>query len=182
MVRMIKPLFGLLIALLLFAPAQAGGWSVVILDSGGALDPNGPNGRTIEAGVPFTVGFTVLQHGNKPMRDLSPTLAFTSKSTNEKVSFKAQPEGKIGHYVATVSLPASGTWNWEIDAFGPVATMAPIDVIAPKITVSENQATAAPLTLPPLLPAGVFLVVLLSFAALLFLRRKRAFTQRTGRI
>jgi len=110
--------------------ALAGGWAVVTLDS----TPTG-----IQAGTAFEVGFTVLQHGRTPMGGLSPRLHFSQAAAARApglakggvLSFDARPEGKIGHYVASVTLPSDGTWNWEIEAFGAPAKMSALTVAAP---------------------------------------------------
>jgi hypothetical protein len=133
---MTKPMLGgvggllvaLLLALGLAGGASAGGWSVVVLDSESALI--GVD-RPIDAGAPFTIGFTVLQHGKTPVSGLSPKITLTSAALTESATFFAAAEGGPGHYVATITLPEAGTWTWQIDAFGPVATMAPLTVAAP---------------------------------------------------
>ncbi len=136
---------GIAVALALLLPltALAGGWAVVTLD-------RAPTG--IEAGKAFEVGFTVLQHGKTPVEGLSPKLVFSRVAAGrtpglakgETLSFNAQAEGKIGHYVASVTLPSDGKWNWEVDAFGPPHRMSALTVMVPaKAQPAVEQAQPA---------------------------------------
>lgn len=103
-------------AALTVAPLWAGGWAVVTLD---ALPTN------IIAGEPLTVGFVVRQHGRTPMIGITPAIMAQHVESGEKVTVTASPEGADGHYVATLTLPSGGVWQWVIndgfvtaDAFG----------------------------------------------------------------
>lgn len=137
--------------------ALAGGWSVVTLDRTPA---------DLQAGVPFTIGFVVLQHGKTPMEGLSPKItlikqdaadapnsvvpASTARKGEERIVVTATPEGQIGHYVATITLPSSGAWSWEIDAYGPVAKLSPLAVNAAPAKVAPDQTTSnAPIIAAP---------------------------------
>lgn len=114
----------LLVALLLASvsifPAFAGGWAVITLDE---LPVN------VVAGEPFTVGFTVLQHGRTPMMDLHPTITANLDKDADLV-INAESDGKPGHYAATITLPKEGEWQWSIQAF----TM---DQPMPKLSVAS---------------------------------------------
>jgi hypothetical protein len=131
-------------ALALVSGARAGGWSVVTLDSGSALDP--ASGQAIRPDEPISFGFMVRQHGNTPMAGLTPMITATSRDTGEAVTAQARAEGAVGHYVATLTLPSAGTWAWKIDAFGPIAEMTPIVVAAP--APAPAPAPAAPAAWP----------------------------------
>lgn len=159
-------LSGMLAAMALLGSAHAGGWSLTVLDSGGALDPTA-NEAGITTGAPFTIGFTVLQHGKTPVDGLTPRITATS-ATGETVSFNGQADGKPGHYVATLTLPTAGSWNWQIDAFGPPTVMAPIVVTSPAL-----PSTTAPATTPVALPLAALAVALALVAALLARRVRR---------
>lgn len=161
---------GLVVVAVLALPlsALAGGWSLVTLDS---------SPTNVQANTPFTVGFMVRQHGKTPMPDLAPTLvfirnaqaaapstatlvraAYAAKGEQDTVTFNARPDGAVGHYVATVTLPSEGTWTWQIDAFGPVAQMSPLQVgaaPAPKGAAEQPgvpQSTAVPAPVAGVLP------------------------------
>lgn len=102
-------LFGMLalLAALLAGPAGAlaGGWATVTLDSLPA---------EVRAGEAFEIGFTVRQHGDKPTNQVEPTVALTDPATKQSIYFKATQQGAAGHFVATVTVPAAGAWEWEI--------------------------------------------------------------------
>lgn len=163
--RLGSTIAALLLALGLAGVAGAGGWSVVVLDRESALI--GVD-RPVDAGAPFTIGFTVLQHGKTPVDGLTPRITLSS-AAGEGVTVFAEGEGGPGHYVATITLPEAGTWTWQIDAFGPIATMAPITVAAP-------APAPAPLTPAPALAlwgALAGLAIALLAVALLALRGRR---------
>lgn len=124
----ISMLIALLLALIVVIPVFAGGWAVITLDE---LPSN------IVAGQPFTVGFTVLQHGKTPMLDLQPTITANLNKEQELV-IDAKPEGKPGHYVATVTLPKEGDWQWSIQAFSMDQNM-PVLSVAAASTASTVQ-------------------------------------------
>ncbi|MGZ9164561.1 MAG: c-type cytochrome [Anaerolineales bacterium] len=118
----------LLLSLVFAIPVFAGGWAVITLDE---LPSN------IVAGEPLTIGFTVLQHGRTPMTDLEPTITARSPSS-EKTVFNAAPEGKPGHYVARITFPKKGTWEWSIQAFSMDQPM-PVLTVAARGAASESQ-------------------------------------------
>ncbi len=123
-------ILALLLSLLFVIPVFAGGWAVITLDE---LPSN------LVAGEPFTVGFTVLQHGKTPMTDLYPKITATLNKEQELV-MDAEPEGKPGHYVATMTLPKEGEWQWSIQAFTMDQKMPGLSVAAAS-TVSGSEPT-----------------------------------------
>jgi plastocyanin len=90
---------------LLATPALAGGWATVRLDQ--------PPGE-IPVGTPWRIGFTVLQHDVTPNSDVTPVIQAINKATGEVVTATARQDGPVGHFVAELTLPASGEWKWEI--------------------------------------------------------------------
>lgn len=125
-----------LMILMALAPglAQAGGWTVVVLDQ----TPEG-----VRAGQEFQVGFTVLQHGTKPIGGLKPRIDLTEAASGQRISATAKPQGDIGHYVASLTLPTDGTWTWTIETFGPPTTLSPIVVAAAAPAAEPVAAPAA---------------------------------------
>ncbi|MCG8353661.1 MAG: hypothetical protein MI924_38345 [Chloroflexales bacterium] len=182
--------FGLVAIVLPFLtmplPALAGGWAVVTLDSTPA---------DVRAEAAFNVGFTVLQHGKTPMQGLEPVISFwqlesavrgaglamvslAKPSPGDRVTLTAQEAGEAGHYVATITLPSAGVWQWEIAAFGEPALMSPLQVgtalakAAPADqSVLSAQAASFPLTKPWLALTGIAVLGTLVAALLLFRRR-----------
>jgi hypothetical protein len=142
----------ILVSLLAAVPAFAGGWAVITLDE---LPSD------VVAGEPFTVGFTVLQHGITPMTNIEPTVT-AELAGSEKIVIPAEPNGERGHYVATLTFPNEGNWEWSIQAFTMDQRMPVLTVAAP---VSGNviqpvvQAEPAAASLSP-----VLIVRVLSFA------------------
>jgi hypothetical protein len=156
----------LLLALVMAIPVFAGGWAVVTLDE---LPSN------VVAGEPFTIGFTVLQHGKTPMTDLEPTI--TAKLLfDEKLVVDAAPEGKPGHYAATITLAKAGEWKWSIQAFTmdqpmPVLTVAAPGAVSASQPVKTRSVTGilSPLLILSTLALGIGLIGLV----VAFRRRSR---------
>jgi hypothetical protein len=135
----------------------------------------------VQAGVPFTVGFTVISHGPseglEPIAGLTPHVIATD-SAGQRVDVTAQPEGVPGHYVASLTLPAVGEWQWFIDPFGdtgPQARMTPLQVRAAGAPVAwYGVRFVEPLTLRW---AGTTLLII---AAALALASQRTTLRRWG--
>ncbi len=94
----------LALALLIAPAAHAGGWATVGLSS----TPAGT-----EAGTPWPVKITVLQHGVTPLEGVEPTVIITSGDARK--TFAAKPTGKPGVYRAEVVFPTAGRWNYAVD-------------------------------------------------------------------
>ena len=84
--------------------ALAGGWATVTPDPG-TVAPT--------AGETTTVGFTVLQHGKTPVGQGN-VIVNASGPDGQVLAFSARPEGKAGHWVVDLMLPAAGTWEWSV--------------------------------------------------------------------
>lgn len=144
------------LALLLCAaisiPVFAGGWAVITLDE---LPSD------VVAGQPLTIGFTVLQHGKTPMTGLEPTV--TSRlASGEKIVVYAEPEGKPGHYIATLTFPMEGDWEWSIQAFTMDQPMPALSVAAPS-TATVSQPVKTELATPSM--SALLIVRILAFVA-----------------
>lgn len=86
------------------AAARAGGWAETVLDA--------PPAR-VEAGVTYTFGYWVLQHGSYPMQsgtDQRTGLRATDENGAE-VLFPGTRSATDGHYSAEVVFPHDGTWR-----------------------------------------------------------------------
>ncbi len=104
--RRIIAVLGAVLAAGLLAPVPAsakGNWEETLLDP--------PPGR-VEAGVTYTLGYWILQHGSYPYRDgdLGPTSLVATGHDGETVEFAGTPAPTAGHYVAEVVFPHDGTW------------------------------------------------------------------------
>lgn len=129
----------LILTFLFAVPAYAGGWAVISLDSL-------PTGVT--AGEPFTVGFTVLQHGITPLDGLTPYI--TASLSGEQVSVSAESDKTPGHYTATLTLPTAGEWSWSIQAFTMDQPMPALNVAAPVAGASQPKTEVAPVQVLPI--------------------------------
>ena len=155
----------LLVSLLLAVPVLAGGWAVITLDEWPS---------DVVAGEPVTIGFTVLQHGKTPLAGLTPTITANLFKDQEFV-VSAEPEGKPGHYTATMTFPKEGEWQWSIQAFTmdqtmPILTVAATAAVAadpPTVTTAPAVSLASPVIF-----GGVALLVLGLACAVIGLRRR----------
>jgi len=128
-------LLGALAGVLLLIPATPAlaGWYVVTLDR---------SPEQVQAGVPFSIGFTVLMH-HEALSGLVPkvtamrtnasggTIHLAAPAPAEQVTVEARPQGAPGPYLATLTLPSPGRWEWQIAPFGQgedVQRMSAIDV------------------------------------------------------
>ena len=122
--------------------ALAGGWAVVSLDN--------PPGE-IHAGQPWTMGFTVLQHGQTPVHRLDattpvePLLVATNTADGRRVEVDAQPTEEVGHFVVEVTFPSDGTWEWIIypNPLGGDTLFEPLTVL-PATAATTDEAAAQP--------------------------------------
>jgi hypothetical protein len=105
--RLLAPALAVLAALALPLAALAGG--VVI-----SLDENPP--ADLRAGDTLQVGFMVrsAHEGHFPITDATPVVRASNAGTGEEVRVNARAEGDPGHYVADLTLPSAGSWEWAI--------------------------------------------------------------------
>lgn len=186
--------------LALTAPAFAGGWAVVTLDS---------LPTEIHAGQALHIGFVIRQHGQQPVNNdwdnhpLRPYLSATKREAGtatlfdrltgtkaayaapsekgETIRVEARQEGQVGHFVADVVLPSNGTWEWEIKA-PPFEIAQKFDALTvlPALAGSEQasgaQAEAQASSAPRVEPATLRWIgaLLLIIAAGMALVRQRA--------
>jgi hypothetical protein len=109
------------LALMLAATATAGGFATVQLSS---LPTD------TDAGTPWSVDMTVLQHGVTPLEGIEPTI--TIYGGGSETTFPATPAGAPGVYHADVVFPEAGTWSWRVwDGFSQTHTYAPVEIDAP---------------------------------------------------
>lgn len=184
---MLGLLVGTLALLATVAPALAGGWAVVTLD---ALP------REARAGQAFQIGFMVRQHGKTPTnwdlnsKPLRPSViaqkqaaAGQAASANgeQLLRFAARQSGTVGHYVADVTLPSDGVWEWQIEVptyyiqdnpngeNSSAAIQAPLTVL-PAIPEPAGPAPILSGGLPAMLRWAGAILLLLAFALALFRR------------
>ncbi len=152
----------ILLAALAYAPAWAGGWAVVTL----AELPG-----QVTAGQPFVVEFSVRQHGQTLLPGLSPTITAVRPDMGERVQAQAAESKQRGFYEASVTLPAAGSWDWTIDAFGETHTMPPLTVMV-GAGLTPAPATSSAAAANPL-PWGVGVTALLAAGSLALIWRRQ---------
>lgn len=138
---------------------SAGGWAVITLDE---------LPIQVVANQPLTVGFMIRQHGHTPASGYTPQVTASHLATNETVTVTAQPQGDDGHYVATLTLPLAGVWQWTINPYGFNQPMPPLTVID-----APPAADTLPLTAAWPLGAGLAGLIGLGLMALAWRRRPR---------
>ncbi len=151
----------LLLAMVFTIPALAGGWAIITLDE---------LPGQVQANQPLEIGFMVRQHGVTPMSNQTPLIKAHLANSTESVIVEASEEGKVGHYVATLTFPKTGEWRWSIEAFGGAQPMPELMVVeaVPVVTKSESVKTSS--NSLPLLAGGVGLLGV--FGGLLALQKK----------
>ena len=130
---------GVIAALTLAAPAAAGGWAVTSLD---------PMVAAPVAGEDIAVGFTIRQHGVTPVA-LDDVAIVVTDPTGGTTRFTAVPDGVVGHYVATIRLPAAGRYRWSVEQgwFGP-QDLGTLDVTRTSTATLGSGSDSSPLTTP----------------------------------
>lgn len=129
MLRRLIPisLFAVVTSVALAVTVRAGGWAATTLDT---------LPRNVAVGEPVTIGFVVRQHAIRPLSGLEPVVTATSGEYNLRVG-AAEDREREAHYVATLTFPEAGTWEWQIDAFGMANEMPPLEV-TPRSTPLEQ--------------------------------------------
>lgn len=120
--------FAVLLSVVFAIPAFAGGWAIITLDE---------LPTRVVAGEPLIVGFSVLQHGQTPMTDLTPTVTATL-SKEEHFTVNAEPDGKPGHYTVKLTFPKEGDWTWSVQAFTMDQLMPTLSVSAPTVELADQ--------------------------------------------
>lgn len=132
---MIRKLLILTAALVVLAsaPASAGGWAVSTLDQAPTQ---------LVAGQDTAVGFTIRQHGQTPVNPDSGTIGIrmVEQGSGRLVEFPATQQGPTGHFVATVRVPAAGTWSWQVLQ----GWFAPQDLGTIGVVTTAGAAAASP--------------------------------------
>jgi len=152
------------LALALSSPALGGGWAVTTLD-------NVPD--RFEAGQSYSIGYTIRQHGVTPVAVDRTEIQITHNESGKRLSFRGVADGPIGHYLATLTIPASGSWTWEVTQ-GPFAPHAlgtlTVSLAATAAAPAAIVAVPAPAAQAPAGPNGLLLgglLVALAGAAVL---------------
>ena len=105
-------------ALLVAAPASAGGWAPAGL---------GPPDDGLGAGDTWNAEVTILQHGVTPLVGVAPVVKISKGGKTPEVA--AAPTGEDGVYLAKVEFPSEGSWTYQVDdGFGRTHSFAPVQI------------------------------------------------------
>jgi hypothetical protein len=105
-------------ALLLAAPAAAGGWATAGL---------GPPDSGLGAGDTWNAQVTILQHGVTPLVGVAPVVKISKGG--ETHEFAAAPTDQAGVYLAKVKFPSEGSWTYQVwDGFGQTHSFAAVQI------------------------------------------------------
>ena len=111
-------LLAVVAALLVAAPASAGGWATAGL---------GPPDDGLGAGDTWNAEVTILQHGVTPLVGVSPVVKISKGGKTHE--FAAAPTGEDGVYLAKVEFPSEGSWTYQVDdGFGRTHSFAPVQI------------------------------------------------------
>lgn len=114
--------------------ARAGGWATLTLSD---------LPTEIVAERPFTIEFSMLQHGQTPLMGLTSTVMAVHTESGERLNFPAESDLARGVYTATITLPQTGEWQWEITAFKTAYPMPPLTVSEATVVVSDHGGETA---------------------------------------
>ena len=154
----------LILTLTFTIPAFAGGWAVITLDE----LPNG-----VIAGEPLEIGFMVRQHGVTPMTGLDPVISARLPGLAETVTAEAKANGEVGHYVATLTLPQAGEWEWTIQAFTVNQPMPPLTVMTSSLAIEKPVPAPVAPQWPQIVTTIVGAIGILAGLVVAFRRRSR---------
>ena len=161
--RYLIALATLVVALVVSAPAAAGGWATV------GMHPL-PTG--VGPGDPWNTDLTILQHGVTPLTGLQPTITITLDGTGRTESFTATESEEPGVYHASVVFPEAGPWRIVADStFGESRlTYGPVMIESEPVTGGSGSGADFPVV--PVL-AGFGALILAAAAAFGLVRQRR---------
>jgi len=87
------------------ATAWAGGWAMTSLDS---------TPGDMVAGETYEIGYTILRHGRHPVAVDRTEVRVHGPAKADTHVFDGVADGPAGHYVAEVTFPRGGTFQWEV--------------------------------------------------------------------
>jgi hypothetical protein len=163
--RHTRSVIGLVLACLVLAlvwtpSVFAGGWAVTTLD---------PLPNELRAGETYAIGYVIRQHGQTPFTSAQTAIEIRSPDSQVPQRFRAVPDGAPGHYVAQVTFPTAGEWQWDVDQ-APFAPQA----LGTLTVLASSAASATPDTMLPIVPA---LAIATALAMAVFVWRLTVYTR-----
>jgi hypothetical protein len=138
--------------------AYAGGWAVTTLD---------PVASEFTAGETYRIGYTIRQHGETPLAGARTAIEIQSPNGPGQ-RFAAVPDGPTGHYVAEVTFPQAGEWQWRVDQ----SPFPPQPLGAVRVISGPSASTSSPL-LPGLMLATGLATLVFAWRLVVYLRSGR---------
>lgn len=118
--RLASGLAAVAMLFLLAVPVMAGGWADIVADA--------QTGTTPVEGQPLVVGFKVMQHGITPAPWESATVHFVKVGSGDTIDVVASNDDPNGHFTASVTLPRSGFWSWQVTLANLQSTHVPVTI------------------------------------------------------
>jgi len=142
------------------------------------LDPAGSSART---GEPTLLGVTLRDQNNNAVLASAVSFRLNQVTTDRTVTATATQSGERGHYVATVTLPAQGSWVVHVTATSPQMetqfNLGVLQVQPPMPRAAEPGTRTSPPMATPWLPIAIGALAVI----LLALLRRRFVSQPLGR-
>lgn len=113
--------------------ARAGGWATVTLSE---------LPTEVVAERPFTIEFSIRGHGQTLIAGTDATVTAVQEASSTRVNVEAEDSTEEGFYTATLTLPESGNWYWEISVWGLSHPMPPLLVNKAGVVSVEHGETA----------------------------------------
>ena len=123
------------------------------MDGGGALSAGGPQ----------TIGIWVLQEDHA-YPAASVEAVFARVADGSVIRVLASPSHQEARWVATVTLPAGGTWTVSAEISGPDGGRAtlPLDAVQVAAPPATEAGTQSPATVGPVIPVAVPVVIVMA--------------------
>ena len=138
-----------------------------------------PIGSTARSGEPTQLGVTLRDQNGNAMPATAVSFRLEQVSTDRTVTAMANRSGAPGHYVATMTLPAQGSWVVHVTATSPQMespfNLGVIQVQPPVTRAAERTTTPGP-PLVPWLPIAIGALAVMLLAVL----RRRFVNQPRG--
>jgi len=138
--RIVTTAFAALALLAFSVPALAKEGAVTKFDS---LPTDWHVGQT------YTLGYTIKMDGIEPYKADRTEIVANTLDGKTSVAFPGVADGATGHYVAKVSFPSAGTWQWKVTQG---SFFAPFDLgaitVLPAVATAGSSAPSSPASDP----------------------------------
>lgn len=117
------------LTLAIAAPASAGNWAVTTFDD---------LPESFETDTTYNLEYTILQHGKTPVDSGASYVMLRNFDADQSLRFHAVNHGD-GTYTVEVTIPAEGTWEWDVTSEGwGTQELGAIEVAASSVVASGS--------------------------------------------